>query len=389
MRILIGIICIIGFSGCSTWTQTTNQMRSLASEKKEFSVRSVWVKKTVWETLNTQRKMNRMSPILVGDKVIAGNAYDGISILNNKDGKQLTKISIENGMEASAIVKNQTLFVGASNGEFYSIDLLSGQINWSFKTNAENIGEPNIDDQGRVYFLAGNNIFYCLDAITGKQNWLYARQDTANFSIRGASKPVIDNNQIYIGFSDGSFVSLDSQKGSVQWEIFLNKNKKFRDIDSSALIDGNQIFISGYDDHLYVLDKTTGAQLWKVQGGGYQPVSMINNRVFYPTTQGQVFALNRDNGQKIWQYELSEGIATEVKYYKGMIVFGESQGKLIFLDAQSGKKIGGFEPGRGIFSTPTVDEKNNRIYFTSGEGNTYSIEALWGRPTWLKDELAL
>lgn len=389
MHILIGVICFIGFSGCSTWTQTADRMRSLASEKKEFKVHSVWNKKTVSETLNTQRKMNRMSPILAGDKVIAGNAYDGISILSNKNGKLLSKISVENGMEASAVVKNQTLFVGASNGEFYSIDIQSGQVNWSFKTNAENIGEPNIDDLGRVYFLAGNNILYCLDSLTGKQIWLYARQDTANFTIRGASKPVIDNKLVYIGFSDGSFVSLDSDKGSIKWEVFLNKNKKFRDIDSSAVIDGNQIFISGYDDHLYVLDKSTGAQLWKVLGGGYQPVSIFNNKVFYPTSQGQVFALNRDNGQKIWQYDLTEGIATQVKYYKGMIVFGESQGKLLFLDAQTGKNLGGFEPGRGIFSTPSVDEANNRIYFISGEGNIYSIEAQWGRPTWLKDELAL
>lgn len=389
MQILVGIFISFFIVGCSTMTQTAEQLKSLASEKKEFKVRTVWVKKTVSNELVTQRKMNRMSPLLFGDKIIAGNAYDGISIFRSENGQRLNKISIENGSEASAVVKNQNVYIGGSNGEFYSIDMSTGQINWSFKTNSENIGEPNVDDQGRVYFLAGNNILYCLDAITGKQIWLYARQDTANFTIRGASKPIIENNQVYVGFSDGSFVNLDAQKGSVKWEVFLNKNKKFRDIDSFAVIDANQIFISGYDDSLYVLDKNTGAQLWKVTSGGYQPVTIFNNKIYYPTTSGQVLALNRDNGQKIWQYNLNDGIATQIKYYKGMIVFGESQGKLVFLDANSGKIVGGFNPGRGIYSTPTIDEQNSRIYFTSGEGNLYSLEAVWGRPTWLKDELAL
>lgn len=88
--------------------------------------------------------------------------------------------------------------------------------------------------------------------------------------------------------------------------------------------------------------------------------------------------MNKETGERIWTYKLNEGVATQVKSYKGLLVFGESQGSLVFVDPENGKKINSFEPGRGLISTPAIDEKNNRVYFISGEANIYAIDAHWG-----------
>ncbi len=102
-----------------------------------------------------------------------------------------------------------------------------------------------------VYVLAGNNVFYALDAATGRQIWLYSRQDTSQFSIRGGSQAALRNGTLYVGFSDGSLVALNAKSGSVVWELQLNRNKRFRDVDATPVLDGDQIYVASYDDKLY------------------------------------------------------------------------------------------------------------------------------------------
>lgn len=347
-----------------------------AKESRVFEVKRAWVRQTTEKDNLGFRKINRMTPLIVGDLVIQGNAMDGIAAYERENGQLRWRLPIANGVEPSATFIRDRVFVGASDGNFYSLSAKTGEVQWTFNTRAENLAEPLLDE-GVVYFLAGNNVFYALDAATGRQLWLYSRQDTSQFSIRGGSRAALKNGTLYVGFSDGSLVALDSKNGNVQWELQLNRNKRFRDIDASPVIDGDQIYIAGYDDHLYCVSTTKGEVLWRVDGGGYSAVTVMGNKLIYPTTSGEVWALNRTNGEKLWSYKLSTGIATQVRPYKGLLVFGESQGSLKFLDADTGKVLGGVEPGRGILSAPSVDEKANRVYFISGEANLFAIEAGW------------
>ena len=133
---------------------------------------------------------------------------------------------------------------------------------------------------------------------------------------------------------------------------------------------------------LYCVSLAQGEILWRAEGGGYSAVTVLDDKLIYPTSTGEVLALRRSNGDKLWSYKVPNGIATQVKVLKGILVFGESQGKVQFLDSNTGRVIGGFEPGRGILSAPQIDDKRNQIFFISGEANVYALEARWARPNW-------
>jgi len=367
-------------SGCSS----LDRLLTRNAEKREFQVREVWVHPGSQKDNLAFRKINRMTPLLVGSMVIEGNALDGMVAYERESGEEVWRLPIVNGAEAGAALVKDRLFFGASDGNFYSVNAKTGKVIWTFPTRSENIAEPLLDTtNGMVYFLSGANVVYALDAESGRQVWLYSRQDNSNFSIRGGSKPALKEGNLYVGFSDGTLVNLNAKTGNLQWELPLNKNKKFRDIDSTPIIDGDQVYISGYDDKLYCISAQKGDLLWKVDGGGYDPITIYGDKIYYSTTQGEVWALQKGNGQKLWSYKLKEGIATQVKIYKGLAVFGESQGDLRFLDANTGKPVASFNPGRGIMSTPFVDDKDNRIYFISGEANVYAMEAKWAYPQWI------
>ncbi|WP_295902829.1 PQQ-binding-like beta-propeller repeat protein [uncultured Bdellovibrio sp.] len=381
--ILLGSL-VLALTGCATVDRTLEQWSSKNNSKREYEVKTAWVRQTTVKDNLGFRKINRMTPLLVNDLVIQGNGLDGIVAYEKESGRQKWRLAIPNGVEPSATSIRDRLFVGASDGNFYSVESSSGQIQWSFPTKAENLSAPLLEE-GVVYFLAGNNVFYALDAATGRQLWLYSRQDTSQFSIRGGSQAAFYNGTLYVGFSDGSLVALNAKTGAVVWELQLNRNKRFRDIDATPVIDGNQIYIAGYDDKLYCVSLDKGEVIWRIDGGGYSAVTMVGDKIIYPTTNGEVWALKKANGDKVWSYKLKEGIATQVKAYKGSLVFGESQGKLKFLDPNSGAELGAMEPGRGILSTPQVDEKAGRVYFISGEANLFAINAGWIKTPYFKE----
>jgi len=372
----IGLVVLAGvvLSSCSSFENWQANVR----ERRTFQIRKEWVRQGP-EHLNMNfRKINRMSPILFtdkahGDMVIQANAIDGVVAYERFTGREVWRLKVLNGVESSMAIVKDRIFFGGLDGQFYSVEAGTGRIVWTFPTRVEDLAEPLLED-GVVYFLTGANSLYALEADTGKQLWLYTRQDPNPLRVRGGSKPAIKNGVLFVGFSDGTLVALLAKNGQVKWEKQLNHNKKFKDLDTNPLVDGEVVYALGFDDHLYCLRASTGDLVWTSEKGGYGGMLVIGDRLYYASTNSEFLAVDKSTGNKVWSYTLPEGIATTPSLFRGLVVFGESQGNLIFLDSGSGKEIGSFEPGRGILSPPTVDEKSNHVFFISGEANVYALE---------------
>lgn len=361
--------------GCSSLRTAMNESQA----KRSFQVHKAWVRQSTKEDNLAFRKINRNRPLAFENLLIGANAMDGLIAYEKETGKEVWRLPITNGVEPSATLINDRLFFGASDGQFYSVNAKTGAVLWTFPTRIETLSEPLLEE-GVVYFLSGGNTLYALDASNGKQLWLYTRQDPSSLSIRGGSKPAYRNGTLYLGMSDGALVALLAKNGALKWEKQLNRNKKFRDMDTNPVVEGDFLYAVGFDDAIYCLRAATGDVVWRSDRGGFGSPLIVGDLVYYATSTNEFAALQKATGQKVWSYSLKEGIATSASAYKGLIVFGESQGKLIFLDALSGKMVSSFEPGRGIFSPPAVDEKASRVYFISNEANIYALDALWASP---------
>lgn len=341
-------------------------------EKKDLKVSAFWVQDTLKEPNIGYRKINRFAPILYKDLIIVANGLEGLVAYDVLDKSKKWSIAIPKGVEAPGAVINSRLFIGGLNGVFYSIDLDTAKIVWEFDTRSEVVAEPLIQD-GHVFFVSGSNILYCLDATNGRQIWVYNRQDTSTqMTIRGGAKPSYSAGQIYQGFSDGSLVSLNAKTGTPNWEVLLNRNTKFKDIDASAVIDGDTIYINSYDDKLYAVSKSTGSILWKSDFGGATPPLVFSDRLVYSSSKGHLMVVTKKAGELIWKVSNLQGISTEPIAHKGLIVVGESQGAVLFYDLMNGQLKSTFDPGRGVLGRLTTD-KNKRVYFISGEANVYGL----------------
>jgi outer membrane protein assembly factor BamB len=366
------VLCAGLLSSCSSFETTPH---------RAFSAKGEWVVETPRETNPGYRKINRSSPLQFqhpkyGALILQGNSIDGVTALAAESGRLIWRAKINNGIEASLALHDQDLFAAGGDGYLHSLSALTGQSNWSFPMRNEGLSEPVYED-GLVLVLSAGNTIFAVDAKSGKQQWLYARQDTQSISVRGGSRPAVKNGLAVVGFSDGSVVALNLKTGNVKWEKQLNRNKRFRDIDSDSLIDDDFVYLSGFDNAIYCLRVNSGELVWRFDRGGYGAPILKGETLIVPGTQGELLALDRVSGKKLWAHEVKKGIPTSAKLYKGLVVFGETQGALKFLDSGTGALVGQFDPGRGVFSSPSVDEKNGRVFFISNEANAYSVKAGW------------
>lgn len=287
--------------GCTTFEK----------QGQDFIVSPRWVQDTLLVPNKKFRKINRMSPVIYKNSVITGNSIDGLVAYDLKTRNQLWRQPIEHGVEASAAVIRDTLFVGSNSGRVYSVNMPDGRINWSFDTKSEVVAEPLLDE-GVIYFLSAAQSVYALDAATGNQIWIYSRQDTTGgMTIRGGSKPAISNGQVFVGFNDGSLVVLNAKTGTEQWEITLNRNSRFKDIDASPVIDEDTLLINSYDDKLYCISKSKGEIIWSAPYGGPSTPVIDGERVFSTSSRGELVALNRKDGTLQWKRETNRGVFIE------------------------------------------------------------------------------
>ena len=193
----------------------------------------------------------------------------------------------------------------------------------------------------------------------------------SNFSV---CQPVVDGENILVGFSDGFLVSLRKRDGILAWDKKLAHAGRFKDVDSTPVIEGESIYISSFDGALYALKRQNGEILWQHDEGGYTSPLVTKESIYYATSNGLMQALDKNSGKILWSAPVKKGIATQPSLYKGYLIYGESEAGLVVANAESGRLIARFEPGRGIISQPSVDKETGDVYFISNEANLYAMK---------------
>jgi outer membrane protein assembly factor BamB len=377
IRLILAIVLSAGATGCSS-LRGDSHLR-----KKTFAVKKTWIRPTLAAVSAEHRLSHRMTTLVLGDRVIQGNGNDGISAFARDTGRLLWTFPVDGGVEGGAQAVDGNLYFGGNDGVFYSITVAEGKLNWQFAVNAQVIAPPLINGK-TVYFLSGNNTVFALAAADGQQKWLYRRVTGSMLSVRGGSRPAIFGGTLYLGMSDGYFVAIDTTDGKLIWERQLVKNVRFTDIDASPVMADDYIYVSSYDGSLYCLSRKDGQIVWRVDKGSHAAVTVVGEQLFYSTSEGEVLGLKSATGEQLWSYTVPEGIASRPKYFKGMVVFGESEGPLRFLSSTDGSPVFSFATGRGVTASPAIVDDTGEVFAISNEGLLFALHAGWfeGRNDW-------
>ena len=285
---------------------------------------------------------------------------------------------------SSPAVSDGLVFVTSYDMNAYAIDEYSGQQKWSFNTGSVIFSSPAVAN-GVVYFASRNGgILYALNEQTGSEIW---GRGYLNYFI--ASSPAVADGKVFYGswcaascFQNGQFVALDASTGAVVW---ANATLPSASLSSSPAVDSGRVFFGLDDGSVTALNETTGKAMWRVVPGGAVPVrnalAVAYGRVYIGTAT-KFFALDEITGATDWSFNTGNTNSTSAAVSNGIVYFGTGKGNVYAVNATTGAQKWVAATGAAVSSSPALSLGSNMILVGSNDHYLYALNATSGVRLW-------
>lgn len=262
------------------------------------------------------------------------------------------------------VLKDDTLYFGSNDGNFYALDPETGYMRWIFPTKGKVNSVPFADDE-RVYFGSNDTKVYALDRETGKLEWDFQTTSTVQSLVLRTEDLIIftsDTGATYFLNPDGKEVNripnpvwshhtFQVYEGVVYWApqgrrfgaYDIEERRFLWTVDVNvpwavwysfpAVDDENVYFASNFykgseaELNYYAMNRTTGETVWEVQDFmdlgsmvpanrntlfldhvpllDYMAPALYKDFVIFTSGDRIVRAFHKETGKVAWTYEFS------------------------------------------------------------------------------------
>jgi len=295
--------------------------------------------------------------------------------------------------DAPLVCADDLVFAGASRGTLLALDAATGAEHWRYETDGIFIGSPNFiqcgaeldrkdaktqsEDNGRVFtsssqtfdtsdgvknsavvvFDQSEGSLHCIDMKTGERLWktegvercdgspgasdgrivfgsclsalhVYSTADGSHLKdieigtdAQVAGGVAVDGNFAFAGARDGSLLCADLEQGELIWVSHESEDQTF----STPALSSSRVVYSSDDGFVYALNREDGERIWKFDTAGLPTSPVVAKDTVAVSADGLLFLLNLADGTKIWSKEISDEI-TSPALVNGMIIVGADDG---------------------------------------------------------------
>lgn len=314
-------------------------------------------------------------PAVADGKVILGQ-NDAIEIRDAERGTQDRLIPLETGGAVVAIpTYSEGTIYASTYSEVYSIDADSGSIRWHRRGEHGGLVAPTVvgDDlvvaEGSVSEDVGS--LFVLDRKSGEPRWIVALSDGTK------SVPAIADGTVFAASSDGRVCAFDRADGSELWTFEADGA-----IYSSPSIGDGTVYVADDDGVVYALDANQGTELWRTQQVAPSDGSAlaVSERVLYVSGWQWLVALNTSDGSIRWKHSLGDAVATSPSVTDNAVYVGTGEGDVLALDRENGKPLWEFHV-RSITHEDTfywgisegISVVDGGVFVTTDAGDVYAL----------------
>lgn len=302
------------------------------------------------------------APVIVDGKVYIGSNLGIFYCLDAYTGEEIWNYSLGSnfGVGTPALFDNKVYFGGTSNPNvcLYCLNANTGNDVWIFMTNGVAICSVTVADE-KIYFCSQDDSFYCLNAYTGEEVW--------NSSIgSGSISPVVTDGKLYVG--GNKLYCLNANTGNEIW------NYNTGVLVYPPTVCNGKVYVGEAYQKFYCFNAETGAKIWDYTAGNppYSTPAVAYGKVYFsnggiPPGDGKLTCLNAETGGKIWDREFpyryqdsSPAIADGKVYF--------SNGNIFCMNADNGQIIWEYETLAGLSSSAIA---NGKLYIGNNDGVIY------------------
>jgi outer membrane protein assembly factor BamB len=276
------------------------------------------------------------TPVCGGGKIFC-KTEKGILYALGLSGQELWKVdSGKDPLTTALLYAEGTLVAGTSSGKLVAFDPETGKEKWAYEVGSSVQGTPNRIDlagggAGVIINSQGDGAIHGVDLATGRGLWKTDPVERCDGSA-GVSK-----GRIAMG-SCASALHLYTVGDSVtRTDVPLGGDCQ---VAGGVAISGNAAFAGTRSGKVCAVDLGQAKVLWVNEDNQREAFTTpaVNDRwVVFGSDDGKVYALGREKGQKIWEFDTGKKPSSPV--LAGRRVAVSSGGTLFLLEAESGKKI--------------------------------------------------
>lgn len=286
------------------------------------------------------------APNVCGNDVFIGlSHHTGLQGYNMQHGYRSHTVPTDASVQMRPTVHHNTMVVADLSGTVYAWDCTSfssaSPISSLWKTELKiPINTEIVVDESLLVVSTNGNVVYALNW-QGEIVWRYEHRMNAsrkgNLQLFGAAKPLLTEDIVFVGFSDGAVVSLDRTTGtavSTAW----NGAGRYPDIIAQPLQTTTGVVVSGFEQPTW--QEHTGSVGWQHSFGATHSAVLLseNNGIYlvHPGSDGILRKIDSTTGTVIWEWDsgLQSALSTPVMLSDGNMLFSSSTGGMYIVDGQ-------------------------------------------------------
>ncbi len=262
-------------------------------------------------------------------------------------------------------------------------------------SNEKILAQPIISNN-KLFFLDARGNIYSFDLIRKKLDW------KKNIIIKGdkghgiGGGLAVDDNFLFASSPYAEIFCIELKTGNIVW-----KNNTITPVRSTPTLLDNKVIVLTLDNRTLVFEKEDGSLIWEHQGIqnttsiiGEPKVAADGSLVVVPYSNGDIFALNLINGRELWKQtsvniELSEtsnsfsDIDANPVILKNIIIVASTSGKVFAMNRKNGNLL--WEQYLNTSQTPLVN--GNNIFIINNNKELINLDLKNGQIRWVTEIL--
>ncbi|MBP7732806.1 MAG: PQQ-binding-like beta-propeller repeat protein [Caldisericia bacterium] len=310
-------------------------------------------------------KGSTFSPFMHGDSVYVTSNTDSLRCFDSETFELKSIVPTSGPICARPCIIGDQVIVGAQYYGITSRHISNGNVLWEYK-----IEDPDLsiteNASGNLLVGVGKRLFL-LDIKTRDVLW-------NNVSDERFSKVSVHGNKI-VATAGAKVLLVDVQSGKTVWE---------REFDSKPAghpcVFDDKVFVTTWGDGGYLLELNTGKALWHFdKAKELHPALMHNNQLYFGSRNRMLNAINAVNGQPIWETRTLGELSGKPSVYKNNLIFATVGGYagvyVCSVSTKDGSPVLGYAIKKDVNPTQLVKDDSIKTGIFNGKIGVFKNDA--------------